>query len=133
MNHVYLARPLHSLDTRFGRLYKSWRARNRIPRNPTLRQRIFWHKRHQKHHSCRPVPPSLMAAFASSIKRPRFSRRSSKTAPRSPPHHTVRLYGAVMFSSRKKLWRTGATCCIPSPTGWPLLLYLCQFHVSDGT
>ncbi len=35
---------------------KAWREKNRIPKNPTLTQRIKWHIEHQANCNCRPIP-----------------------------------------------------------------------------
>jgi hypothetical protein len=38
-----------------------WHQRHVMPKNATLEQRIAWHREHQKHCSCRPMPPKLRA------------------------------------------------------------------------
>lgn len=38
---------------------KQWHEKNRMPKNPTLEQRITWHFEHQKHCKCRPIPQNL--------------------------------------------------------------------------
>lgn len=38
---------------------REWHLANPMPKNPTLTQRIRWHKEHQKICSCRPVPESM--------------------------------------------------------------------------
>lgn len=38
---------------------KDWHAQNKMPPNPTLEQRIQWHREHQKHCRCREAPKSL--------------------------------------------------------------------------
>lgn len=42
---------------------KEWHKQNRMPKNPTLEQRIAWHKEHQKNCTCREVPKSLKKYF----------------------------------------------------------------------
>lgn len=37
----------------------TWHKENRMPKNPTLEQRIKWHKVHQKNCACRPIPEKL--------------------------------------------------------------------------
>lgn len=37
-----------------------WHLKNKMPKNPTLEERIHWHKEHQKFCSCRPIPDSLI-------------------------------------------------------------------------
>lgn len=36
-----------------------WHKQNRMPKNPTIEQRIKWHLEHQKHCECRPIPGKL--------------------------------------------------------------------------
>lgn len=38
---------------------KLWHAQNKMPPRATLKQRIEWHKEHQKHCACREAPKSL--------------------------------------------------------------------------
>lgn len=42
-----------------GKGAAKWHLANRMPRNPTLQQRVRWHREHQKHCNCRPVPKKL--------------------------------------------------------------------------
>jgi hypothetical protein len=49
---------------------KNRHAKNRMPRNATIEQRIKWHLEHAKHCACRPIPAKL----AQEIKRRRASR-----------------------------------------------------------
>lgn len=37
-----------------------WHLANKMPKNPTLAQRIKWHKAHAKHCACRPMPEKLL-------------------------------------------------------------------------
>jgi len=37
-----------------------WHKKNRMPKNPTIEQRIEWHLKHHKHCSCRPIPEKLL-------------------------------------------------------------------------
>lgn len=37
-----------------------WHLAHKMPKNPTLDERIVWHKEHQKYCGCRPVPKSLL-------------------------------------------------------------------------
>jgi hypothetical protein len=39
---------------------KEWHLKNRMPKNPTLSQRIRWHTEHKKHCGCRPIPDRLL-------------------------------------------------------------------------
>jgi len=38
---------------------KAWHEKNRMPKNPTLAQRIKWHIEHQANCNCRPIPKKL--------------------------------------------------------------------------
>jgi len=40
---------------------KEWHKANRMPKNPTLEQRIKWHLAHAKNCKCRPIPKKLLA------------------------------------------------------------------------
>jgi hypothetical protein len=42
---------------------KDWHAAHPMPKNPTLQQRIDWHREHQKYCACREVPKSLLSSF----------------------------------------------------------------------
>lgn len=41
------------------KINKEWHSKNRMPKNPTLNERLEWHKKHKKYCACRPVPASL--------------------------------------------------------------------------
>jgi hypothetical protein len=36
-----------------------WHKKNPMPRNPSLEQRLKWHKEHAKECACRPIPENL--------------------------------------------------------------------------
>jgi hypothetical protein len=36
-----------------------WHLANRMPKNPTLEQRVKWHLAHEKNCNCRPMPEKL--------------------------------------------------------------------------
>jgi hypothetical protein len=36
-----------------------WHKKNRMPKNPTIEQRIEWHLEHHKHCNCRIIPEEL--------------------------------------------------------------------------
>jgi hypothetical protein len=38
-----------------------WHKSNRMPKNPTLDQRIHWHIEHAKNCGCREIPKNIMA------------------------------------------------------------------------
>lgn len=50
------------------KINKEWHLKNKMPKNPTLKQRIEWHTEHQKHCKCRPIPKGLEAKMKLSIK-----------------------------------------------------------------
>jgi hypothetical protein len=39
---------------------KEWHSKNRMPKNPSIKERVKWHKEHQKNCSCMPVPKKLL-------------------------------------------------------------------------
>jgi len=38
---------------------KQWHLKNKMPKNPTIEERIKWHLEHQKNCSCMPIPKKL--------------------------------------------------------------------------
>lgn len=36
-----------------GKINKEWHLKNKMPKNPTVQQRIEWHREHLKYCSCR--------------------------------------------------------------------------------
>lgn len=38
---------------------RAWHLKNKMPKNPTLKQRIAWHIEHAKFCACRPIPEGL--------------------------------------------------------------------------
>lgn len=38
---------------------EKWHKKHRMPKNPTLEQRIKWHQGHEKNCSCRPMPEGI--------------------------------------------------------------------------
>ncbi|MBN1618018.1 hypothetical protein JW887_01585 [Candidatus Dojkabacteria bacterium] len=42
-------------------LNKAWHLKNKMPKNPTIEQRIKWHQEHAKNCSCRGIPEKLLA------------------------------------------------------------------------
>lgn len=43
------------------KLNKEWHLAHRMPKNPTIEQRIDWHLEHAKHCRCREIPAKLVA------------------------------------------------------------------------
>ena len=39
---------------------KEWHLKHRMPKSPTIEQRIEWHLAHQKNCSCREIPEKLL-------------------------------------------------------------------------
>ena len=42
------------------KINSAWHERHVMPKNPTLEQRIAWHRAHQKSCACRPIPAKLL-------------------------------------------------------------------------
>jgi hypothetical protein len=40
-----------------------WHAKHKMPKNPTLEQRVKWHLEHAKHCSCRPIEGKMLEEF----------------------------------------------------------------------
>lgn len=41
------------------KINKEWHLANKMPKNPSLEQRIKWHKAHAENCNCRPIPDKL--------------------------------------------------------------------------
>lgn len=41
-----------------------WHQTHKLGKFPTLKRRITWHREHQKHCGCRPIPKSLLPYFS---------------------------------------------------------------------
>jgi hypothetical protein len=41
------------------KINKEWHLKNKMPKNPTLEQRIKWHIEHSKNCSCRRMPKKI--------------------------------------------------------------------------
>jgi hypothetical protein len=54
----------------------AWHERHRMPRNATLEARIAWHRAHQQHCACRPIPAKLLEQMGRSPVRARANGRS---------------------------------------------------------
>lgn len=42
-----------------GKINKEWHLKNKMPKNPTLEERIKWHTEHAKNCACREMPDSI--------------------------------------------------------------------------
>jgi len=42
---------------------KIWHSKNKMLLRATLKQKVDWHKKHQKYCACRKVPSSLLKYF----------------------------------------------------------------------
>ncbi len=42
-----------------GKINAEWHRAHRMPKNPTLEQRIAWHIEHARHCGCRPIDDKL--------------------------------------------------------------------------
>lgn len=56
-----------------------------MPKGATTEQRVAWHREHQNHCGCRPVPASLAAAVAAGTKRSKGAAGSDVIDPRFAP------------------------------------------------
>jgi hypothetical protein len=43
------------------KMNKEWHLAHKMPKNPTLEQRIKWHTAHAKNCACRPIPDKIKA------------------------------------------------------------------------
>ena len=43
-----------------SRINKEWHAKNSMPQNPPMEERINWHRTHAKHCACMPIPQKLL-------------------------------------------------------------------------
>jgi hypothetical protein len=41
------------------KINKEWHLKNKMPKNPTLEERIKWHTEHSKYCSCRKMPDNI--------------------------------------------------------------------------
>lgn len=42
-----------------GKINKEWHEHHKMPKNPTIEQRIAWHLDHSKNYSCRKIEGKL--------------------------------------------------------------------------
>ena len=42
------------------KINKEWHLKNKMPKNPTIEQRVKWHLAHEKQCKCRPIPKTLL-------------------------------------------------------------------------
>lgn len=47
---------------------KGWHKKHKMPKNPSLKQRVRWHEAHQKHCDCRTMPKNILEAMKKEIK-----------------------------------------------------------------
>jgi len=47
-----------------SKINAEWHLAHRMPKNPTLDERMQWHIEHAKNCGCREMPPKLKAEFA---------------------------------------------------------------------
>jgi hypothetical protein len=43
------------------KINKEWHEKNKMPKNPSLDERMKWHIEHAKNCTCRPIPDKLKA------------------------------------------------------------------------
>ncbi|MBI4712792.1 MAG: hypothetical protein HY762_05780 [Planctomycetes bacterium] len=46
------------------KINKIWHLKHRMPKNPSIEERIKWHLAHSRHCACRPTPAKLLAVIA---------------------------------------------------------------------
>jgi hypothetical protein len=51
------------------RLSKEWHAKNRMPKNPAMDERLQWHLEHSQKCGCRPVSESVLVYVRSKGRR----------------------------------------------------------------
>jgi hypothetical protein len=56
-------------------LNKDWHARNRMPINASLAQRVAWHRAHARACGCRPMPAMIAEAIEAGAARTRARKR----------------------------------------------------------
>jgi len=54
------------------KLNRRWHEKNRMPKNPSLEERIKWHVEHSKNCRCRPISEKILTEI---------KKRSKKTRP----------------------------------------------------
>jgi len=55
------ARSLRARNHSFRKVNAVWHQKNPMPKNPTLQQKIEWHKAHARYCGCRPIPASIQS------------------------------------------------------------------------
>ncbi len=50
-------------NDKLPRLNADWHRAHRMPKNPSLAQRVAWHEEHSRVCGCRPMPDSIVAAL----------------------------------------------------------------------
>jgi hypothetical protein len=43
-----------------SKINKEWHGKNKMPKNPTLDQKMEWHSQHAKNCACREIPGKLL-------------------------------------------------------------------------
>lgn len=43
------------------KMNKEWHLKHKMPKNPTLQERIAWHLAHAENCRCRPIPAGILA------------------------------------------------------------------------
>ena len=56
--------------TNVMKVNQTWHKSHRMPKNPTVAQRVEWHRGHEVSCGCRPMPVSIKAVIDSEYKRP---------------------------------------------------------------
>jgi hypothetical protein len=48
---------------------KAWHEKNKMPAKATFKQRIDWHKKHQRYCACREIPKGLAKYIPATVRR----------------------------------------------------------------
>ena len=52
----------------------AWHAAHRMPKHPTLAERVAWHQKHLQVCGCRPMPESIQRALVAGGNQPRAAK-----------------------------------------------------------
>jgi hypothetical protein len=52
-----------------GNINKEWHSQNKMPKIPSMEDRIQWHIEHEKNCSCRPMPPLVIKEIKERIRK----------------------------------------------------------------
>jgi hypothetical protein len=58
-----ILKPDKHMKQTISKLNKEWHLAHRMPKNPTLDQRIAWHIEHKRNCACRDIPEKIRKAI----------------------------------------------------------------------